>query len=147
MNTGIVIEGAHLSEMGDLEVLISGHRFWAGEKYTILELGWAVYRAEDELPEDWVRKYGETRAGDQDWSEFNSTSSLLMTSHPVLVALALRAWWQRNRRPIATAPIVEVPTFEAAVEMVRTREIINDCNQCHAGIVPGLMRWGPNVLS
>jgi hypothetical protein len=135
------IRDAHVDERGDLHVTISGHRFWAGEKYTILELGWAVYVAEDEVPEEWMKIHGETRPADSEWSEFSSKGGMLVTSHPVLVALGLRAWSHRNGVAIETAPRVDVPSFDEAVEEVREREILNDFNQCHAGTVPGLARW------
>lgn len=142
MKPEMMMEDARLNEWGDVELLISGHRFWAGEKYSILESGWAVYCTSEDLPEEWLMKYAETRPRDENWNEFESTKSRLITSHPVLVALALQACWHRNDKPIATAPFVEIPSFEQAVEIVRGRKIINDFNNCYAGTVPGLMRWG-----
>jgi hypothetical protein len=142
VSEALEISNASMDERGNLHVTISGHRFWAGEKYTILELGWAVYVAEDEVPEEWMRIHGETRPADAEWSEFASKSSMLVTSHPVLVALSLRAWLHRNGVAIETTLRVDVPSFDEAVEEVRAREILNDFNQCHAGTVPGLARWG-----
>lgn len=74
-----------------------------------------------------------------------SNGGMLVTSHPVLVAIGLRAWWHGNGRPISTAPEVVIPTFDEAVEAVRGREILNDFNTQHAGTVPGLARWKPEV--
>lgn len=122
---------------------VYGQAFWAGEKYTFLEMGWAVYIAEGELPEGWLREHGETRAAEEDCNELASGHGMLVTSHPVLVALSLRAWWHRNGREIPTAPVVTLPTFEEAVEEVRRREILNDFNRRYAGEVPGLRRWQP----
>jgi hypothetical protein len=149
MKTDLVVESACLDEMGDLKVSVSGYEFWAGEKYTILELGWAVYyTVEDvELPDDWVANYGEVRPCDREWNEFASDNESLTTSHPVLVALSLQAWWHRNGKRISTAPHVEVPSFEEAVEIVRNRPIINSDSEHHAGTVPGLARWGRNGSS
>ena len=143
MSAELEITNVHLDEMGDLHALISRQPFWAGEKYTILEMGWAVYIAEGELPRDWMREHGETRPAEAGWNELASGHGMLVTSHPVLVALSLRAWWHRNGRKIPTAPVVNPPTFEEAVEEVRRREILNDFNRCHAGTVPGLRRWQP----
>lgn len=143
MSAELEMTNAHLDEWGFLHVLVSGQPFWAGEKYTFLELGWAVYLAEGEPSEAWLREHGETRPRDEDWSELASGRGIWVTSHPVLVALSLRAWWHRNGRRIPTAPAVKVPTFEEAVEEVRGREIFNDFNRCHAGTVPGLGRWQP----
>ena len=64
-------------------------------------------------------------------------------SHPILVALAIRAWWHRNGHPITTALDVEVPTFAEAVAQVRARKIVNDFSAKHTGTVPGLNRWQP----
>src|SRR4051812_31707202 len=80
-------------------VTIDGHRFSFGEKYTILELGWAVYLTENSLPSAWLRQFGEFKPADEEWGELRSGGGMLVTSHPVLVALALRRWWHRNGRP------------------------------------------------
>lgn len=131
---------------GGLTVYIDGYAFHAGEKYTILELGWAVYQAVSEVPEEWMRKHGECRAAEGDCGPLETTASMLMTSHPVLVALALRAWWHRNGRRIRTAPQVPVPTFNQAVDRVRRRTILNDFNRPYAGQVPGLKLWSGRDL-
>jgi len=131
---------AHIDEDGTLRVLISGQWLWAGEKYTQLERGWAVFGADDNLPAEWVSRYGETRPAD-DYKELASRPSMLATSHPVLVALSLRAWWHRNGLPIQTDPEVEIPTFDQAVEEVRNRKIHNSDALGYAGTVPGLERW------
>jgi hypothetical protein len=44
-----------IDETGILDLTLDGYRFFAGEKYTILEMGWAVYLAEDDVPEEWLR--------------------------------------------------------------------------------------------
>jgi hypothetical protein len=135
------ISHAHVDERGDLHVTISAQKFWAGEKYTILELGWAVYVAEDEVPEEWMEIHGETRPADAEWNELASRNGMLVTSHPVLVALGLRAWWHHNGVAIETAPRVDVPSFDDAVEEVRARKILNDFTEWQTGSVPGLARW------
>ena len=146
MRQELVIENPLLDDYGDVHVTISGHRFWSGEKYTILELGWAVYVAEEEedVSEEWMSKHGEIRPAEDDWNELASRHGMLVSSHPVLVALALRAWWHRNGQRISTAPAVVLPTFAEAVDEVRGRKILNDFNQCLAGTVPGLSRWSRN---
>lgn len=145
MKMELVITDATLNGLSGLRVMIDGKPFWAGEKYTILELGWAVYMAGEELPEGWTEERGETRAADEERNELASSSSTLITTHPVLVALSLRSWWHGNGKPIATAPLVEIPSFEEAVEEVRTRDILNDFNKSYAGTVPGLERWAASV--
>lgn len=149
MKTDLVVESACLDQTGDLQVSISGYQLWAGGKYTILELGWALYFTDEEkeLPEDWVANYGEVRPYDGDWNELASDSQTLITSHPVLVALSLHAWWHRNGKRLSTAPHIEVPSFKEAVEIVRNRPFVNTDSECHAGTVPGLERWGQNGSS
>jgi hypothetical protein len=134
---------AQLDDEGNLHVCIDGVQFCSEEKYTILEMGWAVYLAEDKVPDDWMRARGETRPSEEGWNDLASKGSTLITSHPILVALAIRAWWHRNGQPIPTAPEVEVPTFAEAVAQVRSRKIVNDFNAKHTGTVPGLKRWQP----
>jgi len=145
MKGRLLIKNARLDKQGTLHVSIGGYRFFAGEKYTSLEMGWAAYVAEEDIPEEWMRQYGETRPAEEGWNELASSSGTLVTSHPVLVALALRAWWHGNDRPIPTAPRVRVPDFDEAVDEVRRREILNDFNARHAGKVPGreLRRMDP----
>lgn len=135
------IGSATIYEEGTLTVEIDGYRFFAGEKYTILELGWAVFVCYDRVSSDWMKLRGETRPRDSDTNELRSGVGMLITSHPVLVALALRAWWHINGIPIATAPDVAIPSFSEAVAEVRNRKILNSFNKSHAGEVPGLARW------
>jgi hypothetical protein len=130
-----------IDETGILDLTLDGYRFFAGEKYTILEMGWAVYLAEDDVPEEWLRQHGETRAAEDGWNEIASGHGGLVTTHPVLVALSLRSWWHRNGQRISTAPHVPMPTFEEAVEEVKNRKILNDFSLRHAGTVPGLAKW------
>ncbi len=128
-----------IDEHGDLSVSIDGYRLMAGEKYTILELGWAYYIAQDKLPPEWLELYGETRPADGDRPDLMSDSNGFATSHPVLVALAIRAWDQRNgyERP----DILVLPAMIEAVTEVASREIRNGFNQSFAGSVPGLQNW------
>ncbi len=144
MNPKLIIENPLLDEHGNLHVAISGYRFRAGEKYTILEMGWAVYIAEAEVSEEWFRVHGEVRPAEEGWNELASRPGMLVSSHPVLVALALRAWWHRNGQQLPTAPAVVLPTFDDAAAEVRKRRILNDFNLCHADSVPGLTRWQPD---
>lgn len=139
----LVIESAGIDpENGVLHVLIDGYQFWAGEKYTILEMGWAVYRAKDDLPHGWLAARGETRPADEDWNELASSGEGLVTSHPVLVALSLKAWWHRNDVKLEGLPLVAIPTLAEAITIVRSRKILNEFNRRFEGDVPGLTRWG-----
>jgi len=138
-NDRLKIENARLDKFGEFTVTLSGHNFSLGQnKYTILELGWAVYLAEDKIESAWMEKFGEHRPAQDGVSEFSSHDGMLFTSHPILVALALRSWWHRNGRSIETAPVVRIPTMEDAIEEVRKRKILNPWNRKWASIVPGL---------
>ena len=131
---------ARLDDDGNMHVIIGGHDFIPGDKYTILEMGWAAYVAQDEVPDDWLGLHGETRPAEEGCNELASGSGCLVTSHPVLVALSIRAWWHMNSRPIPTSPEVVIPNFAEAVQEVRDRQILNDFNEKYKGKVPGLRR-------
>lgn len=121
MKTQLAIGPAEID--GDTFIVtVDGVTFFAGEKYTILELGWAVYISILKVPEDWMRARGETRPRQDGVTELRSKPSMLITSHPVLVALAIRAWWHRNGREIASAPDVVIPSFDEAVGRGRTAQ-------------------------
>jgi hypothetical protein len=120
-------------------VVIDRHTFSFGEKYAFLELEWVVCLAHDSLPPALLDRFGETRPRDEEWNELRSNDGMLVSSHPVLVALGLRSWWQRNGRKAADPKAI--PTIDEAVDEVRRRTILNDCNEKHAGTVPGLCRW------
>ena len=135
------------AKVGDrsLEVTIDGKIFEAGEKYTIIELGYAIYLM-DEEDEDWLMKNGDFIPTDlsDGRSEMLSRKTTLVTAHPVLVALAYQYWWSQNGKPEPKNKIFPIPTFEEAVEIVRNREIINEFNQNYEGLVPGLDLYSKN---
>lgn len=128
---------------GGLMVTIDGLVFSSSSKYTILELGWAVYITRDDFPHGWIDRNGEVRPADEGWNELASGSGTLVTSHPILVALSLMGWWHLEGRHIPLQPSVPIPSFAEAVEYVRGRQILNHFNQSHGGSVPGLARWAP----
>ena len=127
-----------------VEVVVDGRTMFAGEKYTILEVGFAVYLLMED-DDEWIRTNGETLPGEPGGSrnELRSNGSMLVTSDPVLVALALNSWWHHNDKPQPVGVPLEIPSFEEAVEIVKARPILNDFNLKYAGIVPGLHRRLP----
>ena len=127
------------------EVKIDGHWFFNGEKYTIIEQGWAFYGAENSVSDEFLRTWGETKPADDDWSELTSTNSGIVTSHPVLVALVI-LWHHHalDEKLIPSAPEIPIPDWDDAVEIVRNRKILNDFNRSYAGTMPGLRRWSPD---
>ena len=80
-----------------LEVVIDGRRFRVGEKYTILELGYAVYIM-DQNDEKWLVENGDSIPEDpgDSQAELKSGHGTLITADPILVALAIESWWSRN---------------------------------------------------
>lgn len=146
LTPGFKIGPANLDTDGSLKLRLDGRLFVAGTKFTILELGWAVYESAQDLPSDWLLKYGETRPAEEGCNELASDSRTLVTSHPILVALALRAWFHSNGRPIPTAPKVPIPTITEAFEEVRTRPILNSFNKGYSGKVPGPSHWRERLV-
>lgn len=122
-----------------LEVIIDGKKFRVGDKYTILELGYAVYLM-DPNDENWLRENGDRIPGDpgENRSELVSGHGMLITADPILVALAIESWWSNNGNPQPQGIPLPIPTCYEAVEIVRNREILNDFNKKWAEYVPGL---------
>lgn len=133
------IERATFTEYG-LEIVVDGRTLRVYDlKYTILEMGYAVYLlAEDD--DEWVRANGNTIPGDDEdgRNELTGCDDMLVTADPILVALALEAWWHANgtRQPVGVS--VPIPLFAEAVAIVRHRRILNDFSRKFAGTVPGL---------
>ena len=122
-----------------LELIIDGRHFRAGDKYTILDLGYAVYLM-DRNDEDWLRENGDTIPADpsEGRNELKSGQGMLVTGDPVLVALAIESWWSRNGFPKPQNVPLPIPTAYEAFNVVRNRKILNDFNRRWAGYVPGL---------
>lgn len=146
--TPLVIGPAWIDETwhinGGLTVAIDNHVFRSSSKYTILELGWAIYLAHEDVPEVWLKQRGEVCPAADGRSELASGNGTLLTSHPILVALSLMGWWHLEGKPIPLHPGVAIPSFAEAVQLVRAREIQNAFNRSHKGTVPGLARWSPS---
>ena len=130
-----------------LEVSLDGRRFFAGEKYTILELGYAVYNLRDDhTPEadQWILDNGDELVV-EDGVELRSQRGMLVTSDPILVALAYEAWWRRNGEPpVPQGEPLPIPLFHEAVEIVRSRRILNWKGPKGGSAVPGLDRLPRN---
>ncbi len=89
----------------------------------------------------WLREVGETLPADpeDDRCELPSGDGLLITSDPILVALALNASWHENGHPQPINVPLPIPSWADAVEIVRSRPILNDFNTKRAGTLPGLL--------
>ena len=83
-----------------LEVVIDGRRLQVGEKYTILELGYAVYLM-DQNDEKWLLENGDSIPEDPSDSraELKSGHGILITADLILVALAIKSLWSRSGLP------------------------------------------------
>ena len=76
-----------------LEVVIDGRRLYVREKYTILELDYAIYLM-DQNDEKWLLENGDSIPEDpsDNRAELKSGHRLLITDDLVLVALAIESW-------------------------------------------------------
>lgn len=74
-----------------LTVTIDGHPFYAGNKRTVLDLGFVflVPDAEDEAAQTWLEANSSGLPAGPDWG---ATKGPGMVQNPVVVELALRAW-------------------------------------------------------
>lgn len=122
-----------------LEVEIDGHKLWAGEKYSPLELGYAFYFLFEE-DEKWLRENGEILPADpyENRGEMLSVNGRLITSDPILVALAINSYWYHQKS--SNPKPVFIPPLNEAINIVRTRKILIASNKIWQGYVPGLDR-------
>ncbi len=121
-----------------LYLRIDGHRVIAGDKYTIIELGYAVLLAIDESSHDWLAEITETVPADKDGGRgvLRGGEGMAVTSDLVVVALSYADWWARNSDGFKAGRSLRIPSREEAVEIVRSRRILNDFNRKYAGTLP-----------
>ena len=131
-----------INRQHDLLVTIDGRNLSTNTKYTILELGYATYILEDIDDEAWILDNGEVVPSERKngRNELRSSGSMLVTSDPILVALAYEGWWSRNGHPLPVNQLLPIPLLKEAIEIVRNRKILNDFNQKYAGNIPGLLK-------
>jgi hypothetical protein len=120
-----------------LEVVVDEHRLWAGEKYSPFDLGYAFYFL-IKKDEKWLHENGEVLPADpfESRGEMTSGNGRLITSNPILVALAINSYWYHEIYSIPKS--VEIPSFSDAIEIVRNRTIMNKSNELWKGYLPGL---------
>jgi hypothetical protein len=131
-------------------VLLDTVQLEPGEKYTILEMGYASFLSvSGGFTKDWLARYGERipekLTGQSTGYEILETSrSFMITSHPQLVALALISCNHglRGQPPLVPGERYPIPEFWEAVEIVRNREIFNEFQMPFKGQVPGLYFHG-----
>lgn len=122
-------------------VVIDGRAFSAGEKYTILETGYALYLLGEPRDADsarWMLTHGETIPPDKsdNRAALKSNRTTLVTSHPILFALAYKFWWHRNGEPLPENQPLLIPAFDEALEIQRNRLILNRFNRKYKGKLP-----------
>jgi hypothetical protein len=131
--TNALVRGHYLS------VRVDGFLFSMGEKYTVLEMGFAILLAGESGREieRWLLVNGERIFNDNGFSRpaLRSGGGVLLTSNPVLFALAYKQWWHVNGEPLQQGPLA-IPTHESAVETQRDRRILNDFNLEYRGKLP-----------
>ena len=137
-----------LEDRRGLVVSLDGRRFFAGEKYTILELSYAVYILDDDHTpeaEQWVLDNGDVLPAEGGRNELRSQRGMLVTANPILVALAYEAWWRENGEPpVPQDRPLPIPLFHEAVEIVRNRRILNWKGPKNGSVVPGIDRLPRN---
>ena len=102
-----------------LEVVIDGRRLQVGEKYTILELGYAVYLM-DQNDEKWLLENGDSIPEDpsDNRAELKSSHGIRISADPILVALAIKSLWSRSGLPQPQAVPFPIRSFYGAVKIV-----------------------------
>jgi hypothetical protein len=117
-----------------LHLRIDGHHITTGEKYTIIELGYAVLLAEDEAAQTWIDGLNERIPADEEMGRPEVAGRV--TSDPIVVALSYTDWWARNSEGFKAGRSLRIPSREEATEIVRNRRILNDFNAKYAGKLP-----------
>jgi hypothetical protein len=122
---------------------IDGHRVTTGEKYTIIELGYAVLLGVDDSSSTWLNTITETIPAEptQGRGLLTGSEGMAITSNPVVVALSYLDWWARNSDGFKAGRSLPIPSIEQAERIARTRRILNDFNQPYAGKLPS--EWNP----
>lgn len=102
-----------------LEVVIDGGRLHVREKYTILQLGYAIDLI-DQHDEKWLIENGDSNPEDPSDSraELKSSLGILITADPILVALAIKSLWSRSGLPQPQAVPFPIRSYYEAVEIV-----------------------------
>ena len=90
-----------------------------GEKYTILELGYAIYLI-DQNDEKWLIENGDSITEDPSDSraELKLGHGILITADPILIALAIKSWCSRSGLLQPQAVPFPIRSFYEAVEIV-----------------------------
>lgn len=128
---------------GMYEFIIDGRRFWPGVDSYVQDRGYALFLMEKE-DEEWLSINGESIPADLDnqVDELASMGELFFTSDPVLVALTLEARdFYAEGSPRSVNSKITIPTVFEAIEIVKNRIILEECNLNWAGRVPGLEKY------
>lgn len=121
-----------------LHLRINGHHVVAGDKYTIIEMGYAILLGVDESSYRWLDRISKTVPADEGGGRgsLRGGDGMAVTSDPVIVALSYTDWWARNTEGFKAGRSLRIPTQEEAALIVRNRKILNDFNRRYAGMLP-----------
>ncbi len=101
-----------------LTLTIDGHEFDVGNKLTILNAGFAVLVATDPAGQAWLEQHTGSFPAGPGWGDLPGPG---FTDDPVVLAMALRAWYQTVSQPID--PMLVIPTQTAARLELESRGI------------------------
>jgi hypothetical protein len=127
-----------------LHLVIDRHRVNAGEKYTIIEMGYAVLLAANDESNSWLAEITETIPPNPDGSRgrLSGGDGSAVTSDPIVVALSYQDWWARNTDGFEPGREMPIPTREEATHIVRNRRILNEFNRKYEGKLPSEWQRG-----
>jgi len=117
-----------------LHLRIDGHHVTTGEKYTIIELGYAVLLAKDDAAQAWIDGLAEMIPADVELGRNEVSGGV--TADPVVVALSYADWWARNSDDFKAGRSLRIPSRDEASGIVRSRRILNGFNLKYAGKLP-----------
>ncbi|HEY8749635.1 MAG TPA: hypothetical protein VIM11_16750 [Tepidisphaeraceae bacterium] len=131
------VESAYMGQ-DCLRLKIDGVDVFVGDKYTILEMAYAVLLAIDASSHSWLTEMSETIPADPEdgRNELTGCDGMTITSDAVVVALSYQDWWARNSENFIPGPL-RIPSRDEAVEIARSRQILNEFNLKYLGKLGG----------
>lgn len=132
------IESAFAME-DSIQVIVDGHLLISSDKQGPLKIGYAFYLLKDG-DEKWLRENGDIIPADpiDGRAEYLSHGDIMVTSNPILVALAINSQQQIYGYQTVFPKSIPIPDVLEAVEIVRNRRIDFIGDSAWAGYVPGL---------
>jgi len=109
------------------------------QKYTILEIGYAVLLAGNDECHGWLEEISEIIPPDPEDNRaaLRGGAGSAITSNSVLVSLAYNDWWAQNEGTKRPGRALRIIPLNEADRLVRNRRILNDFNLKYAGKLAG----------